>query len=167
MFHTFLALNPWIYPYVQSNIWAWRLFGGDRPCRQRRKFLHKKTSSYPPKSILQGRSKGWSKMKLKRPPSVSSSINFPLKKKNPSIRLFERSDMFFLTKKHTKTPHHHFEGQLFLGSRKMCFVEMLLPLHLYFKPWKRRVIWVDRRMLFLLVCYAGDHEIIKITLPPN
>ena len=57
------------------------LFGGDRPCiQQRRKFLHKKTSSYPPKSILQGRSKGWSKMKLKRPPSISSSINFPLKK---------------------------------------------------------------------------------------
>lgn len=100
MFHT---CYPRIYPYVQSNIWGWRLFGGDWPCiQQRRKFLHKKTSSYPPKSILQGRSKGWSKNEIEKATFNFFIHQFSLRE-NPSIRFFEKSDMFFLTK-NTKTP---------------------------------------------------------------
>lgn len=151
MFHTFLALNPWIYPHVQSNIWGWRLFGGDWPCRQRRKFLHKKTSSYPLKSILQGRSKGWSKNEIEKATFNFFIHQFSLKKKNPSIRLFERSDMFFLTKKNKKNKNTIFKGSSSSAPGRCVLWRCCFRYISTWKPWKRRVIWVDRRMLFVFV----------------
>lgn len=133
-----------------------RTFGGDDylggtgPVGKDENFCTRKHPHIPSNPSFRADPKADQRMKLKRPPSISSSINFPLKKKSIHKTLWKIWHVFSY-KKNKKNKNTIFKGSSSSAPGRCVLWRCCFRYISTWKPWKRRVIWVDRRMLFVFV----------------